>query len=1150
MESNHNHIFYTDDKIMKEMGLSRFTLEELREYCDSYGKNPKDLDFITDGGVEPNGDLLYKSLTARSALFQNPSLLAWDSDTDAYRYRELSEYRFLFSSGPNMQDQLGSTIEANRVYLKTKYKDKRDTEDYYAGLSYNHEKNTKFVNQINTSSSGCITYQPELKYFTSYPSGQSITFKPLIRLYLRDPKQDLAPKNEMALKTPIISDIPETKAGTPYGYNVTKFYESKDGVASLRSPVNGGIDNLDNKVAGYLDTYFNENTGMFEAGTKIMLVRLLADLPAVESLGVDIESVDDSSYNDFYGDNAEQNQAGNFSTDTHVVQALCLYLHNGNKRFYGPMFTDKENKTNKKEKVLVTNRTPSNFSVNEIVFVAEIDGEWLPLKLGSGSGGSASAKVENWSFTKLIANPDSYFRDDRYYRAMKIYGNTDSIPQYARGILSSESYTQKIRNKYYKDLYSTNQKIAELNIDPSVLTDPSQYDVVPSKRYNQSTVFDQLGTFMGGKNPKNLIARSNFDSPPDGSINNVESQHDEDFIGFWGPQFIDGYKSNEVQNLLSKKGSLVIDVAGGDPTSFFSPYTAAPSAPAVVDVGAGLDRNISLSYSSPKGMFSDGLDKVAKNLPAEVATNAPITPKGFGSPVEDIRYIMNALDGNNNLVSSTKDLLTKNQSGFQPRFNWLYQPSADSGIYNPVYNLTPINPSRVDFFSLTAEMISSTDYDGNNGNIRNHGNPELMEMFFNTPTYGKHLFGDDFFFVRNSFFEDMFSTGFRKHGNSGPTGQVIKVIPYDKYVLKKSTGDVGDFFLPNIWEDETGDAVGIISSRCRIRLSGTNQIKLKCTQQFGIPARFWTQIIDGTFFQRKDPRWGGFSDRPQDFNTTALHVKVYDSWPAEQTIYDSRYFSVFHFNPGTEKAADLETTLVTVGQLSYYPDKVSETVDFREPTFANNSLMSLGTFDSTTSMAPVQYWRVNTSSRGKMLTLGGYRHIRKVSGVDPTSINILSGGASYVVGDKLIGSGGGQKIEFEVTGVGNTGNITALNVVDKGINLLASELSALRLIGGSGTGCNIKFSSGLIYERIFTDLGPEERVTTTRLTDPSNRGEGNNPDWTVFGIKQQLLLIEEPNSTGKYDLFFHYHNDITHTVQSADSFIGKVQRVLLEITVE
>lgn len=1148
MESNHNHIFYTDDNLMKEMGLSRFTLEELREYCNAYGKNPKDLDFITDGGNEPNGDALFKALTAKGNLAQRPALLAWDADLDSYKYREITEYRFLFGSAAAAQDPLVSVIDTNRRYLKTKYKDKRDTEDYYSGLSYDHNKNTKFINQINTSSSGCITYQPELKYFSSYPSGQSITFKPLIRLYLRDPKQDLAPKNEMALKTPIISDIPETKAGTPYGFSVTKFYESKDGIASLRPPVNGDYENLDNKVAGYLDTYFNENTGMFEAGTKLMLVRLLADLPAVESLGVDVESIDDSSYNDFFGGNAEQNQAGNFSVETHTVEALCLYLHNGNKRFFGPMFVDKRNKTNKKEKILVTNRTPSNFSVNEIVFVAEIDGEWVPLKLGSGSGGSASAKVENWSFTKLIANSDSYFRDDRYYRTLNIYGNTDNIPSYARGVISPESYTQKIRNKYYKDLYSINQQIALLNIEQSVLDEPSQYDIAPSKRYIQSTVFDQLGSFMGGKNEKNLIARCNFDNAPDGSLYDPNDPYDENFLGFWGPQFIDGYKSNEVQNLLSKKDSLVMNLAGGDPTSFFSPYAASPSAPAVTDIGAG-SRNVSLSYASPKGMFGDGLDKVAKNLPAEVATNAPITPKGMGSPVEDIRFTISALDPSNNMVNATKDLLTKNALGFQNRFNWLYQPASDSGILNPVYNLTPINPARVDFFSLTAEMVSSTDYQGSIGNVRNHGNPVLMDTYFSTPTYGNHLFGGDFFFNRNSFFEDMFSTGFRKHGTSGPTGPVIKVIPYDKYVLRKSTGDVGDIFLPNFWEDETGDAVGVISARCRLRLSGTNQIKLKCTQQFGLPVRNWFLGVT----PRQDARWGGFSDRPQDFNTTALHVKVYDSWPAEQTIFDSRYFSVFHFNPGVEKPADTETTPVTVGSLTYYPDKITETVDFREPTFANNTLMGLGTFDSSTSMAPIQSWRVNTSSRGKMLTLGGYRHIRKVSGVDPSSVNILYGGKNYVVGDKLIGSGGGQKIEFEVTAIGITGNITAINVVDKGINLLASELSTLRLIGGSGTECDIKFLNGLIYERIFTDLGPQERVTTTSLTDPSNQGKGNNEDWTVTGIKQQLLLIEEPNSTGKYDLFFHYHNDITHTVQStrsSGSMRSKVQRVLLEITVE
>lgn len=45
---------------------------------------------------------------------------------------------------------------------------------------------------------------------------------------------------------------------------------------------------------------------------------------------------------------------------------------------------------------------------------------------------------------------------------------------------------------------------------------------------------------------------------------------------------------------------------------------------------------------------------------------------------------------------------------------------------------------------------------------------------------------------------------------------------------------------------------------------------------------------------------GGRSTNYYDANSTALYVKVYESWPREQLIYDPRFYAVHHFNAGNK----------------------------------------------------------------------------------------------------------------------------------------------------------------------------------------------------------------------------------------------------------
>ena len=65
-----------------------------------------------------------------------------------------------------------------------------------------------------------------------------------------------------------------------------------------------------------------------------------------------------------------------------------------------------------------------------------------------------------------------------------------------------------------------------------------------------------------------------------------------------------------------------------------------------------------------------------------------------------------------------------------------------------------------------------------------------------------------------------------------------------------------------------------------------------------IPIFLDTQTTGASTAER-NPSWGPNS-RPDSVNTTVCHAMIYHAWPREQTVYDSRYLAVHHFNPDVE----------------------------------------------------------------------------------------------------------------------------------------------------------------------------------------------------------------------------------------------------------
>jgi len=804
-------------------------------------------------------------------------------------------------------------------------------------------------------------------------------------------------------------------------------------------------------------------------------------------------------------------------------------------------------------------------------------------------------------YTKQRIDPQSYeiMMRNRFYLGLKNYlgGSTSPVPDGNHPVdFLTDLDPQVFGALGYMNLGNNDDAVLDSE-------DPKNWDFIPSNRYIQVTAFDQMGNFAGGRNKANVIARTNAIAPIDTTKEDSDPFAPYEMMEYWGPTFPRGFNSEDVQGLSSVRKNVTLrpmpDYGSHSTNDFFFQetefeYVATTGEPALVDNLP--DRNVSISYAG-KGMFFNSRDKTALNLPAEVGTNGPPNQDRC-SPIENLSALDDTANESQNLVDAF-ELATRRDyaTGEQTRFNWLYRHDEDDpvgGVTTPVYGFRPNSPNSIDFYPLAAEVVSSTDYNRGGtspepGVSLEYGmlplmarNTEIRNAVWHKDfiTNGvDHLLGSDHLFIRNLHVRkrDFVQYSYNGFASASDPSKKNYTLPYFGYVEKRSTGD-NKISLPAIWpdeQDENASCVGVIASRCRIFFRGDG-LKFNLDQQFGLQTdtrstlgtagsftaigNIFSASTQGTQSSSNSyPRWGGLSDEPNRFKTTALHMKMFDAWPEDQTIYDARYFSVFHFNPGSllSRPDQAEEEITVPGVAPFKPDVLTESVDFRVPTYPDNTPAKPGdVIDGDVILADEENWRVNTMRRGMMLSDGGFRYYKTSCGVKESSI--IDGGTGYEDQEILEVSGGSGKDATVKISVDASGTIVSMVAENRGEGYIPSDFgdpsdpttSKLSLVGGKGTGSDVKITKGIMHRVEYLDEGPKNRSQGyIRLTDGNGDGRGNTGKGFVEGPREQFLTIEEQNDTGEYDMFFYFHNDITHTVHDGGGrMLIEPQRVSMEIT--
>jgi hypothetical protein len=173
-----------------------------------------------------------------------------------------------------------------------------------------------------------------------------------------------------------------------------------------------------------------------------------------------------------------------------------------------------------------------------------------------------------------------------------------------------------------------------------------------------------------------------------------------------------------------------------------------------------------------------------------------------------------------------------------------------------------------------------------------------------------------------------------------------------------------------------------------------------------------------------------------------------------------------------------------------------------------------------------------------LLTGGdGFRYLKKTIGINPASFEVIKAGEDYSAGNTFTFGGGKNPAVIKLTKNGPLStNIGDYEIISYGEYTESTFNDAL--IGTAnkgdaesfGVGGSVKITTGKIYQTIKEDK--LEYYGMHMLTPPSNKGAGDDGGY-VHSAKSTTITVNK-NSTGKYDIFFFFVNDILHTLTGPD----------------
>lgn len=962
-------------------------------------------------------------------------------------------------------------------------------------------------------------------------------------------------------------------------------YKSRNSEDLRRSP-NTSTEVAD-MTSAELDTHFNEWTKKFESGTKQVIAVMTTDLPAATPPDTD---------DGMLSDPLEFNNNQNGFRVTHG-KARPLSMKN-NPTQWGPEWkylagcdSDTGDNCDILE-VCVQNKLATAFGKGETVILNKIGGVWQPSISSSGEAGvapPAAVGVTKWSFVSMMSNAAHYFV------------STDKSR-----VLYSQ-YEQGIYDKYYD------------------VANPSNTDKInhAANGYIQLSSFDMMGPNVGGTRAKHALGKVSVHVKNDGTEydNPISELNPLETTPFFGAYFPDGYAPGDKYNTYTNPlpDTLEFTARGDKGYQDIGYMKDIPTGTIIFDNAASTYSNID---GSP--FASIGNDTLLYQLPADIALNADPRSDN-GQPLT----VVSAIHSMFNVPLNSQDMqaaITNTMADRNKRYMWLSDKTDEN---SPTFDLNPINNTRVVFRPLKAEVYSVYELIAGVNNGQGTTDPNKRGSW-SSKIYGKVTDGQP------AISTDVLDRVIFDRGvDDGIWGSDVglkhqKDLDGEPFRASENSAYPDPFYRrtwPELQEPRDvgpSTAYGVIGAQCTV--TANTSITFNTANVFGMKdyllqgATTSVGGIVGELLAVVGGKWnschGGDSTTYYSRNNTILQARIFHQHPRELTVYDPRFFSVFHFASGigqdirtqymvgNEQVVATDPDVQPVDQVwanlsnnegydplgtgvdgnnEPFPEKWQfhikdyASTDFREPTFIGGPSAATGVRVTDTEIGlpvarnnpgdpdatpavPVSmvwrdpaHWQINPDYRGKLLPYVG---ARLTVGIDPADIVIVDGGGDYSDTDtfttnrgagvslKPIVDGDGAITGFEVIpGINGNGydfepdDFFTQYDLDEGNDTIGSsrvQIIADNVTSG-GVGLQAYVQRGVILSKTGEtiakpeEISPNQSQVTLTPKPPIPRRNGSDPfiDQVTASLTQTVQIANQSDNN-QYDIFFHYHNDISH----------------------
>jgi hypothetical protein len=1188
------------------------------------------------------------------------------------------------TDGRYTNNSISRIIEMNELVLDDGYLDLGSTSILIAQRTARHN----LIRDIKKSYEGGISWQSPSE---APPAPDPDNPPPDWRIVFNNINGDPCPQTVNFKLSLYSTGYTPTKATA---VNATRFFQA---------PVNATNQDSRRSVtaetrAGELDISANPKSGKFEAGTKAILAVMETDLEnAVAPDDGTLGNPDD------WGDPEKgfQQKHG---------KARPLNDNGKNPYSFSPNWAHPEktpgnpkslDQLNTMESVHVVNRLPnSSFTEGDIVLLHKIDSIWQPMAAQAKEPEPVyvTPTVGQWDFMYLVSNADNYFK----------YKNADD--QYA-----TVSFAD--REDQFYDYYYTNG------------LDPAKSSLVTGvlNSYVQMTSWDFMGAAVGGLRAQHALGQTQFArNVLGGYISAPSDQRGTVTAPFFGCVFPDGYRLKDGQ-FDEFKMPLEYDMKVKGFIQLYSlPFERyINNIPKDTTVFAEQDNGnwrldqVDTERVGEKSIFSHVFagDETLHQLPADIATNAS-PDSTIGSPLTNFQELEWAFSHlAENVDGSVQDRVTAFlNSGLPLRHAWLeYSAGPNSG--DSTFEFTPLNKRRVQFRPLKAEVYSTFEKLTASDVIGPGGRGNYADQSWQSISDGEIP-------VSFNVIDRCFPLG--SPSDQGLDGVIGPILDADEVFKEKAfrcavdiaeNGNVkkdGDAAFPdNYWRETwnvsavspgrvfAGGGVGVIGASCKI--TANTEIIFNTVCNYGMDSQFNVAnminqdqsaaavvggIVDiassfmiGEILSRggiQHGPWagtfGGQGHRVDSLHETALFAKIFHSWPKLQTVYDSRYFAVYHFADGIgdliipEKYYSVKADSTPIEITGYTDDDVQVTAleeynnlkedipdsdpleqravevgylgglgvdppsiktkfvvqqltyttatgiypatDFREPTLVGKDAEHYGVLASAGSIVwkdgtglpdspdngwrDPDHWRVNGNCRGKLLPTQEEKMdiVLKIKsdevGVynepeEAFDIVISAPGGAYEEGDTFTtkgGSGTGVVLEPILEG-GNKGPLIGFTVVNRGTGFVpddffskedvdkgtdyqdnkaigtyqSAKVKIVPIFSNNGDGLEAYVPIGIVYPSKHIIPKPlratEEEFIQLSIT-PQPPQEANGTNQRAMNASRTVsaqIPVQNKSPDSAYDVFLHFHNDISHTFIETQAANPDCTEQAIEVTI-